>query len=166
MTDAGTCTVTDNTDGSKTVSCPDGTSVTIPPGGGCTVADAGASCKQIVCDDGTTEVVCAPPASSQNFAATHDPNDPSYNSACLSCHADKLTEVTLSATPAFHPRKMGATAGGAPIIPGATPSEKCVFCHKAVDMSPNRAAGNLRRNVDVAICTGCHTSGGFDFYLP
>ena len=163
----GACTVADNDAGGKTITCPDGTTATIGPGQSCTVVSLGTACKQILCEDGTTETVCAPITEGQNLSAVHNPSSPKYNGACLACHIDKLTESSLAATtPGYHKRKLGLKADGTPVIPGATPDEKCVFCHKSVDMSPNRSAGNLRRHVDVAICAGCHSGGTFDFYQP
>lgn len=162
------CTVADGDGGTKIVTCPDGTTVTIDPASSCTVVTLSGGCKQIVCDDGTTEVVCAPvDMAGQNLAAVHNPASKGYNAACLACHLDKLDEASLSATvPGFHKRKMGLSTGGTPIIPGATPDQKCVFCHKTTDMSPDRSGANLRRQVDVALCAGCHAAGTFDYYQP
>jgi hypothetical protein len=166
--EAGTsCTVDDNGDGTKTVTCSDGTSVTIGSGAGCTVVSLGETCMRIVCEDGTTELVCAPLNPSANLQAVHDPESLAYDGACLGCHADKLTESSLSSSIlGFHQRKLSVTDAGAPVIPGATPDAKCVYCHKKVDLSPNRSAGNIRRNVDVKLCTMCHSAGSYDFYLP
>jgi hypothetical protein len=166
--EAGTsCSVTDNGDGTKTISCSDGTSVTIGSGSGCTVVSLSESCKRIVCEDGSNELVCAPADLSVNLMAVHNPESPSYDPACLACHSDKLTENSLSASVAgFHQLKLGVTGAGVPIIPGATPDAKCVFCHKRVDLSPNRSGANIRRNVDVQLCAACHSAGSYDFYLP
>ncbi len=61
---AGTsCSVTDNGDGTSTISCEDGTSVTVQggatgdAGSGCTVTDNGDGTKTIKCDDGTSVTV-------------------------------------------------------------------------------------------------------------
>lgn len=165
--DAGSCTVKDNGDGTTTVTCADGTTVTIKNGSGCTVVTLGATCKRIICEDGTSEIVCAPIDPNVNLSAVHNPASSSYDKACLSCHIDKLTEKSKSATvPGFHQRKLGTSDGGAPVIPGATPDAKCVFCHKTVDMSPNRSGAGLRRQVDPTLCAGCHTTGTYDYYLP
>jgi hypothetical protein len=165
---AGTsCTVEDNGDGTKTITCSDGTTATIGSGSGCTVVSLGETCKRIICEDGTTELLCAPPDPAVNLHAVHDPESLGYDGACLACHADKLTEESLSPSiPTFHQRKLSVTDAGTPVIPGTTPDAKCVFCHKSVDMTPNRSAGNLRRNVGVALCAGCHSSGSYDYYLP
>jgi mono/diheme cytochrome c family protein len=56
----GSCTVTDNGDGTKTISCEDGTEVTISDGtagAACTVTDNGDGTKTISCDDGTEVTV-------------------------------------------------------------------------------------------------------------
>jgi len=59
---AGQCTVTDNGDGTKTITC-DGTSVTVSDGpagdagGGCSITDNGNGTKTITCADGTTVTV-------------------------------------------------------------------------------------------------------------
>jgi len=56
------CTVAANADGSSTITCPDGTTSTIPPGqalppGSCTVTQLTASTKQIECTDGSSVTV-------------------------------------------------------------------------------------------------------------
>jgi OmcA/MtrC family decaheme c-type cytochrome len=56
------CTLSDNHDGTSTIRCPDGTSVTVPtgqPSVSCTVADNGDGTKTITCSDGTSVVVQA-----------------------------------------------------------------------------------------------------------
>lgn len=58
--DGASCTVTDNGDGTVTVSCDDGTTVTVSDGtdgASCTVADNGDGTKTITCDDGTSVTV-------------------------------------------------------------------------------------------------------------
>ena len=58
--DGTSCTVTDNGDGTKTVSCDDGTSITVSDGtdgAACTVTDNGDGTKTISCDDGTSVTV-------------------------------------------------------------------------------------------------------------
>jgi len=59
-TNGTSCTVTDNGDGTVTISCDDGTNVTVTDGtdgSSCTVTDNGDGTKTIACDDGTTVVV-------------------------------------------------------------------------------------------------------------
>ncbi len=61
--DGSSCTVTNNADGSTTIACEDGTTVTIPPpdpgndGASCTVTDNGDGTATIACDDGTTVTI-------------------------------------------------------------------------------------------------------------
>lgn len=58
--DGNSCTVTANADGSTTIACDDGTSVTIPPasdGSSCTVTSNGDGTSTITCEDGTTVIV-------------------------------------------------------------------------------------------------------------
>ena len=64
--DGSSCSVTANADGSATVRCDDGTSVTLPPGtpgtpgtpgSSCTVTDNPDGTKTIACEDGTTVTV-------------------------------------------------------------------------------------------------------------
>ncbi|HEY3356950.1 MAG TPA: OmcA/MtrC family decaheme c-type cytochrome [Polyangia bacterium] len=59
-TAGGSCTVTANSDGTKTITCDDGTTVTVKDGqagSSCTVTDNGDGTKTISCDDGTTVTV-------------------------------------------------------------------------------------------------------------
>ncbi len=59
-TDGVSCTIADNGDGTKTVTCDDGTTATITDGtdgADCTVADNGDGTKTISCDDGTSVTV-------------------------------------------------------------------------------------------------------------
>lgn len=58
--DGKSCTVTSEADGSATIRCEDGTSVTVPAGksgSSCTVTDEGNGTKRITCGDGTTAIV-------------------------------------------------------------------------------------------------------------
>lgn len=93
-----------------------------------------------------------------NYVAIHDPGSPSYDSKCLSCHADVLKETSLDPrvpsihqvmvpyTPGFNPRK------------GIT-NEACIKCHQAVDVRDGSAAG-LRVQVTRETCALCHRSVG------
>jgi len=59
-TDGTSCSVTANADGSTTISCDDGTTVTIPPptdGTSCTVMSNGDGTSTITCEDGTVVVI-------------------------------------------------------------------------------------------------------------
>jgi hypothetical protein len=144
--EAGTsCSVADNGDGTKTITCSDGTTVTIGSGSGCTVVSLSETCKRIVCEDGTTELVCAPPNPAANLKAVHNPESPSYDGACLGCHADKLTEKSLSSTiVGFHQRKMGVTAwyadhSGRRPTPSASFATRASTCrNRSAETSPKR----------------------------
>jgi hypothetical protein len=60
VSDGQSCTVRDNGDGTKTISCADGTSVTVSngqAGASCTVTDNGNGTKTISCADGTSVTV-------------------------------------------------------------------------------------------------------------
>ena len=62
-TDGSSCTVTENGNGTKTIACDDGTSVTVSDGAAgaagssCTVTDNGNGTKTVSCDDGTSVTV-------------------------------------------------------------------------------------------------------------
>src|SRR6516164_5383271 len=59
-TNGTSCTVKDNADGSKTIACTDGSTVTITDGkagGGCSVKENGDGTKTISCADGTKATV-------------------------------------------------------------------------------------------------------------
>ncbi len=170
--DGTSCTVIDNGDGTKTIMCDDGTTVVVTdgtPGASCTVADDGDGCKTITCDDGTSAQVCdgkdgtgtGPTVDPNvNYIAVHDPASPRFDDDCLSCHVGKNAEVSLDpGIPGFHARKLASS-----VISGATLNDKCVYCHPTVDLSPNRSAVSLRRNVDATTCSACHAAGTYDFY--
>ena len=170
VSDGTGCTVTDNGDGTKTIECGDGSSATVADGSSCTVKDNGDGTKTISCDDGSTATVSdgkdAPCAQGKmgptvNYVAVHDPDSPAYDPDCVCCHTGKPNEASLDPEnyPGFHAFKLSLKA-----IPGDTPNEKCVYCHKRVDLSPNRSGGNLRRQVDVSVCAKCHSSGDHKFY--
>ena len=55
--DSQPCTITDNGDGSSTVSCPDGTSVDIAADTSCTITDGDDGAKVVTCGDGTTATI-------------------------------------------------------------------------------------------------------------
>ena len=42
-----------------------------------------------------------------------------------------------------------------PKTPGEKDDQKCRWCHKTVDLD-QKSAGNLRRHVDVMLCSLCH----------
>jgi OmcA/MtrC family decaheme c-type cytochrome len=82
--DGTSCTVTDNGDGTKTIECEDGTSVTVEDGtdgDSCTVVDNGDGTKTISCDDGTSVTV-------SDGTDGQDGQDVTIvaNEACAVCH--------------------------------------------------------------------------------
>ncbi len=86
-TNGTSCTVTDNGDGTKTIACDDGTTVTVNDGvdGSCTVADNGDGTKTITCDDGTSVTVNngdpgLPAGATPGLAATITTSDPANSS--------------------------------------------------------------------------------------
>ena len=98
-----------------------------------------------------------------NLTAIHDPASRRFNSNCLHCHQDILQRPTLDPrVPEIH-RRMLPFAG---TWRGSPRNEDCAFCHRAVDMSGQRSAAHLRRQVAMSACTGCHSDGRWDYYLP
>ena len=93
-----------------------------------------------------------------NLVAMHDDSSSSFNSDCISCHGNMLHETTLSEdVGGVHLVKMPwllQTSGQAEIN-----NQLCLHCHPTVDLL-EKSAGNIRRQVDVDICRGCHTSAG------
>ncbi len=168
-TDGGSCTIVDNGNGTKTITCDDGTMVVVndgTAGSSCTVADDGDGCKTITCDDGTTATVCDGQNGNpgidptKNYIAIHDEASPIYDDDCVSCHVGQDAEASLDPLiPGFHARKLAST-----VIPGTTTNEKCVYCHPKVDLTPNRSAAWARKNVDVTICSVCHSGVANKFY--
>lgn len=55
--DGASCSVVDNNDGTKTISCTDGTSATVADGGACSASDNGDGTKTIACEDGSLVIV-------------------------------------------------------------------------------------------------------------
>jgi hypothetical protein len=171
------CSVTDNGDGTKDVTCGSST-ITVSDGTAgvdgddCTVVDNGDGTATITCgaDSVVVRLPDGPTSPTDNGGATveagvnyigiHDPECPLYNDDCTSCHGDRVTEASLDdSVPGYHQLKLGLDA-----IPGDTPNEKCAFCHTSVDLSGNHSAAGLRRLVNVDTCAGCHASGADIFY--
>jgi len=93
-----------------------------------------------------------------NTVAIHDPESPSYDPKCLSCHADILKETSLDPrVPSIHMKMIPYTPGFNP-RKGIT-NETCVKCHQAVDVRDGSAAG-LRVQVTRETCALCHRSVG------
>ena len=100
-------------------------------------------------------VVSAAPA---NTVAIHDPDSPSYDPNCLSCHADVLKETSLDPrVPSIHQEMVPYTPGFNP-RKGIT-NEVCVKCHRSVDIRDGSAAG-LRIQVTRENCALCHRPVG------
>jgi len=171
------CSVTDNGDGTKDVTCGT-TTITVSDGtpgvdgDDCTVVDNGDGTATLTCGadsvivrlpDGPTTPTDAMGAVVEpgvNYIGIHDPECPEYNDDCVSCHRDRVSEASLDdAIPGYHQLKLGLDA-----IPGDTPNEKCGFCHTSVDLSGNHSAEGLRRLVNVDTCAGCHATGTHTFY--
>lgn len=55
------CTIADNSDGTKTITCADGSSATMGDDRDCSVTDNGEGTKTIACDDGTSARVLVLP---------------------------------------------------------------------------------------------------------
>jgi len=99
-----------------------------------------------------------------SLISIHDKNNSqSYRNDCtnFACHFSIMTEKSLKASvPTFHIKKLSL-----PAIPGATKTAKCTYCHKATDIAEG-SAKNLRRNVDVELCVGCHKTKTYaKFYM-
>jgi hypothetical protein len=93
---------------------------------------------------------------SQNIIAQHDVDSEQYEGACSDCHAEIHSRTSLDST------ILPAHRGMFPFAPGRPGSdEQCVSCHRTVDLVQGtqikgNSLGNLRRHVDVRVCTLCH----------
>lgn len=92
---------------------------------------------------------------SKNIIASHDRRSPQYNNKCTACHQDVLDEQSLN------PSIRTAHLVMLPKTPGKSDSSKCSWCHRSVDLV-QQSAGNLRRQVDVALCVLCHGTFGLE----
>jgi len=90
--------------------------------------------------------------SAANIIAAHTRSSRQYNNNCTGCHSQVFSEQSLN--PAIHTAHVTMRA----FVPGKEDNRKCVFCHRSVDLL-ERSAGNLRRQVDVAVCALCHGPG-------
>jgi hypothetical protein len=95
----------------------------------------------------------------KNIIAIHDSSSREYKKKCSECHAAILTEQSLdpSIAPNVHVAMFDFAAGK----PGD--DKQCIWCHRTVDLaqgtqSKEKSRGNLRRHVDVTLCTLCHGS--------
>lgn len=84
----------------------------------------------------------------------HDPESPEYDADCISCHGDKLNEVSLDCkTPTAHARMLDLFGLG---------NDRCLECHQVGTNFFNESAGDLRRQVvmEEVQCTLCHNDPG------
>jgi hypothetical protein len=100
------------------------------------------------------------PVAVKNVRAVHDSASPQYDPECVKCHGDVLEEQSLDArVPGVHPVMLPQVGGESDAV--------CVKCHESVDFDHGGSAANVRRNVDVQLCSACHTQGGggYPFYV-
>lgn len=92
----------------------------------------------------------------KNIVAIHDSSSEQYNKKCGDCHSEIHGRQSLDPSiPAAHPGMFPYAAGR----PGD--DKQCRWCHRTVDLTPaqqfsDKSKGNLRRHVDVTLCTLCH----------
>ncbi len=97
--------------------------------------------------------------STTNLIASHDSSSRQYNRNCTSCHSSLLTEKSLDSSI----RNVHVTM--LPFVPGKDNNTRCRWCHRTVDLTQGtqrveKSSGNLRRRVDVTLCTLCHSPSG------
>ncbi len=107
------CTVEDNGDGTKTISCTDGTSVTVANGVSCTVADNGDGTKTISCTDGTSVIVTDGATAAEVFSLLAEMPETLVVT---------ITNVTLAGTPVvdFSVRDSPALRGAVGLAAGSS----------------------------------------------
>jgi len=92
----------------------------------------------------------------KNIVAIHDSSSKQYKKTCNECHAEIHSRQSLDPSiPAAHPGMFPYAAGR----PGD--DKQCRWCHRTVDLTlaqqfSDKSKGNLRRHVDVTLCTLCH----------
>ena len=92
----------------------------------------------------------------KNIIAIHDSSSENYNKHCGDCHSEIHDRQSLNPSiPAAHPAMFPYAAGR----PGD--DKQCRWCHRTVDLTQDiqesaKSTGNLRRHVDVTLCTLCH----------
>jgi hypothetical protein len=92
----------------------------------------------------------------KNIIAIHDSSSDKYKEKCAECHAAILTEQSLDPSISNVHMAMFDFAAGKP-----GDDKQCRWCHRTVDLTQGtqwkeKSRGNLRRNVDVTLCTLCH----------
>lgn len=93
--------------------------------------------------------------STANVIALHDEREASYDADCVSCHGVKTDEVALDGvTPKAHAVMM-------PFAVGATPNDKCTWCHGAIRMEFRNPTQNVHMDTyaDYADPVPAATSG-------
>lgn len=103
--------------------------------------------------------VTTPQESSKNLIASHDSTSSNYEKNCTNCHSAILTEKSLN------PSIPNAHVAMLPYTPGEGNNNKCVWCHRTVDLAqgPTRiekSKSNLRKGVNMTLCTLCHGPSG------
>lgn len=94
---------------------------------------------------------------SWNFAAMHDRTNPRYDPDCIKCHGTMLDEQTLDPERAGPHTVMLAKLRDLRQVP--ITNENCVTCHYVTDFE-QKSGGDLRRQVHVSWCWGCHKASG------
>jgi hypothetical protein len=97
-----------------------------------------------------TTTITSTLTSVSNLIAAHNRTSPQYRRSCSDCHMGVIYEQSLE-EPAIHTAHLTMAS----YVPGRDANSKCRFCHKSVDLI-YRSAGNVRRQVDVALCAVCH----------
>jgi hypothetical protein len=92
---------------------------------------------------------------SENIIAVHQRSSPQYDKDCTDCHRN------IPAEQSFNPSIRSAHVAMLPQTPGEDTDIKCTWCHKTVDLT-QKSSGNIRRHVDVTLCTFCHGSFGVE----
>jgi hypothetical protein len=96
-----------------------------------------------------------------DFVALHDRSHPQYDADCIKCHGTLLGEETLAPDrPGPHTRMLPAFLALGQVEPT---NADCVWCHYHTDLV-QESGGDLRRQVYVSWCWGCHRESGP--YLP
>ncbi|RJP18915.1 MAG: hypothetical protein C4520_13640 [Candidatus Abyssobacteria bacterium SURF_5] len=90
-----------------------------------------------------------------NLIALHNSQSPQYMSTCVACHGSMKYETSLD------PDVDGIHQEMLEEIPGSTNNEKCLHCHRTVDLLEH-SASKLRRQVNPDLCAACHGPGGVE----
>jgi hypothetical protein len=92
----------------------------------------------------------------KNVIAMHDVDSDQYKKECKKCHSGVHSRTSLD------PSILPAHRGMFPFAAGKPGSDKqCRWCHRTVNLVQGtqikeKSLGNLRRHVDVRLCTLCH----------